>query len=47
MKELRTKIVVLFTFLMLVAAWGFWWLQTVLMQAGAIGAYPFIPVVFY
>ena len=47
MKELRTKIVVLFTFLMLVAAWGFWWLQTVLMQAGAIGAYPFIPLVFY
>ena len=47
MKELRTKIVVLFTFLMLLAAWGFWWLQTVLMQAGAIGAYPFIPVVLY
>ena len=47
MKELRTKIVVLFTFLMLVAAWGFWWLQTVLIPTGAIDAYPFIPLVFY
>ena len=47
MKELRTKIVVLFTFLMLVAAWGFWWLQTALMPAGVIEAYPFIPLVFY
>lgn len=46
MKELRTKIVVLFTFLMLVAAWGFWWLQTALMPA-TIEAYPFIPLVFY
>jgi len=47
MKELRTKVVVLFTFLMLVAAWGFWWLQTVLIPTGAIDAYPFIPLVFY
>lgn len=47
MKELRTKVVVLFTFLMLVAAWGFWWLQTALMPAGVIEAYPFIPLVFY
>ena len=47
MKELRTKIVVLFTFLMLVAAWGFWWLQTVLIPTGAIDAYPFIPLMFY
>ena len=47
MKELRTKIVVLFTFLMLVAAWGFWWLQTLLIPTGAIDAYPFIPLVFY
>ena len=47
MKELRTKVVVLFTFLMLVAAWGFWWLQTVLIPTGAIDAYPFIPLMFY
>jgi len=47
MKELRTKVVVLFTFLMLVAAWGFWWLQTILIPTGAIDAYPFIPLVFY
>lgn len=47
MKELRTKVVVLFTFLMLVAAWGFWWLQTVLIPTSAIDAYPFIPLVFY
>lgn len=47
MNELRTKVVVLFTFLMLVAAWGFWWLQTVLIPTGAIDAYPFIPLVFY
>ena len=47
MKELRTKIVVLFTLLMFVSAWGFWWLQTALMPAGVIEAYPFIPLVFY
>lgn len=47
MKELRTKIVVLFTLLMFVSAWGFWWLQTVLIPTGAIDAYPFIPLVFY
>ena len=46
MKELRTKIVVLFTLLMFVSAWGFWWLQTALMPA-TIEAYPFIPLVFY
>lgn len=47
MKQLRYKLEVLFTMVMLISGWGIWWLQTSYFPTTTIEAYPFIPLIFY